>query len=160
MRLSLPPETRRPFVGCHCTHLTSHPCPDMNDGTSQAPPLHRREHKTKRKAKKRTCPWSLFPHSIKIPKPDHLIITTRRKPRIIRTPAQPSYGLSMTIPHRNVIHIRLKVLYDTRLVSRDEEWACMVKLEGSNGWVVCLEDRLKVEGETIPEGELAASWSG
>ena len=25
MRLSLLPDTRRPFVGCHLTHLTSHP---------------------------------------------------------------------------------------------------------------------------------------
>lgn len=27
MRLSLLPDTSRPMVGCHSTHLTSHPCP-------------------------------------------------------------------------------------------------------------------------------------
>lgn len=27
MRLSLLPDTSRPIVGCHSTHLTSHPCP-------------------------------------------------------------------------------------------------------------------------------------
>lgn len=95
-----------------------------------------------------------------MPQLNRLIIATRRKPRVIRTPAQPSYGLPMTIPHCNVIHIGLKVLDDTRLVGRDEERACMVKLEGSNSRVVCLEDRLKVKGETIPEGEFTTGRSG
>jgi hypothetical protein len=26
--LSLLPDTRRPLVGCHCTHFTSQPCPE------------------------------------------------------------------------------------------------------------------------------------
>lgn len=31
-RLSLPPEQINPLVGCHLTHLTSHPCPAKKNG--------------------------------------------------------------------------------------------------------------------------------
>ena len=54
--LSLLPETNNPFVGCHSTHLTSHPCPldkSVNQECVLSPPT--------------TCQYTFFPLLFKGP---------------------------------------------------------------------------------------------
>lgn len=66
----------------------------------------------------------------------------------------------MSGPRIQVVHVRLKVLDDAALVCRCEVGTRMGKLEGTNGGIVGLQDRLKVKRQTVPERELAARRAG
>lgn len=61
----------------------------------------------------------------------------------------------MRLPRRQVVHIRLEVLHDPRLVCTRQIRAGVRERDRADGGVVCLQDRLEVEGESIPEGELS-----
>jgi hypothetical protein len=62
----------------------------------------------------------------------------------------------MAIPCCQIVHVRLKVLYDTALVRGRKIRSRVCERNCSNGCVVGLEDRLEVESQPIPESELSA----
>lgn len=66
----------------------------------------------------------------------------------------------MTLKDLQVVHVALEVLDDAGVVGREEPLARVGPGEGADGRVVGLEDRFKVEGEAVPEGELAAGRAG
>lgn len=66
----------------------------------------------------------------------------------------------MSWPCVQVVHVRLKVLDDAALVCRREVGTRVCKLEGTDGGIMGLQDGLKVEGQTVPQRELAARRAG
>lgn len=144
--LSLLPETSRPFVLCHSTHLTSHPCPKR----------HFRTHICKKRGFL-TSEHPLFPALLKRPYPDSRIIARSSKSAIIWTEAQPTDGFTVALPCRQVVHVRLEVLDDSALVGGRKVKPRMRELHRTHSAVVCLQDGLEVECQAVPERELATS---
>jgi hypothetical protein len=60
----------------------------------------------------------------------------------------------VAIPCRQVVHVGLKVLDDAVLVCRRKVCSRMCERNCANGGIVGLEDRLEVESQSVPEGEL------
>lgn len=61
----------------------------------------------------------------------------------------------MGLPRRQVIHIRLEILNDPRLIRACEVRSRAGERQSTDGAVVCLEDRLEVEREAVPQSEFA-----
>lgn len=66
----------------------------------------------------------------------------------------------MSLPRRQIVHIRLEILDDAGLVGRGEVGPGVCELHGTDGGVVRLKDGLEVEGETVPEGEFTGGGAG
>lgn len=66
----------------------------------------------------------------------------------------------MARPRRQIIHVRLEVLDDAALVRRGKVRARVRELHRAHGAVVRLQDRLEVEGQAVPERELAGLRAG
>lgn len=65
-----------------------------------------------------------------------------------------AYGFAMGRPRREVVHVGLEILDDSRLVCRRNVRSGMVEGQCADGRIVCLQDCLKVERQPIPGCEL------
>ena len=63
------------------------------------------------------------------------------------------------MPSGQIVHVGFEILDDTRLVCRCEEGTVVRELKSAYGSIVGLKNCLKVEGETVPESELATRRS-
>jgi hypothetical protein len=61
----------------------------------------------------------------------------------------------MSLPRRQVVHVRLKIFDDPRVVRTRQVRPGMREPHRPDGRVMRLQNCLEIEGEAVPEGELA-----
>ena len=60
----------------------------------------------------------------------------------------------------NVVHVVLEVLDDAALIGTEDPRTGLAVEQCADRMVMCLKDRLEVEREAVPEGELARLRAG
>jgi hypothetical protein len=66
----------------------------------------------------------------------------------------------MCRPHGEVVHVRLEILDNSRLVGGCDVGTGVVKGERTGGAVVCLEDGFKIERQPVPGREFLTRGTG
>lgn len=77
-----------------------------------------------------------------------------------RTEADRSNGLLVRLEHFHVVHVALPVLHVARVIASHHPGIVSTPDHRANSGVVCLQNRLEVERQTVPQGELATAGSG
>ena len=90
-----------------------------------------------------------------IPNLDRPVVSTRDKLFIVGAERDGSDCFPMGGEGFEVVDRRGIILEDPALVPREEKETRVTVSEGTDGVVVCLFEGFKVEGRTVPDGELA-----
>ena len=110
----------------------------------------------------RTAQYTLYSAFLERPYPDTGVIAGSSEATIVWAEAYATNCFSGigSLPRCQVIHIGLKVLDDTTLVSGRHIMPRMRKCKGAYRTIVCLENCFKVERESVPKCEFATGGSG
>lgn len=107
-----------------------------------------------------SCENALFSALLERPYTDGRVVACSRKPSIVRTETKATDGFTVSLPRIQVIHVGLKIFYDSALVGRRQICSGMRELECANGRIMGLQNRLKVERQAIPKCEFSACRAG
>lgn len=80
----------------------------------------------------------LLLHQLKVPQLDRPVVTARGEPIVVRGPTHVPNRFLVPLEPLQVVHVRLKVLYRSAVVGRDQPLSRSGPFHGSDGRVVCL----------------------
>lgn len=160
-RLSFEPDAKSDFEGCQSMHFTSHPWPDRTRSSDASAKFHililpSSEHEANllSEGEKLYCFWKwIWNGGEKVVQFELDWIVSNQFERITIELRQVSYDIFMPLESFQIVHWRLPVFDDPLIIRRYHPSVIMRPSHCSNCLVMCLEYRLKVKCESIPECE-------
>ncbi len=88
------------------------------------------------------------------------VVTGSGEPFVIGRKTESTYGFAMCRPGGEIVHVWLEILDDSGLVCGRDVGAGVIEGECTDGGIVCLQDRLKIECQPVPCRELPTRRTG